>query len=47
MTVKELIKQLSQFPDDMKVLDACYEEIEYVYESTWTHSNYPYNKPDK
>ena len=47
MTVKELIKQLSQFPDDMEVLDACYEEIEYVYESTWTHSNYPYNKPDK
>lgn len=47
MTVKELIKQLSQFPDDMEVLDACYKEIEYVYESTWTHSNYPYNKPDK
>lgn len=47
MTVKELIEALQQFPDDMEVLSACYEEIENVYEGTWVHSNYPYNKPDK
>jgi len=46
MTVEELIKKLEEFPKDMEVYVG-YDEIERVYESTWTHSNYPYNKPDK
>lgn len=47
MTVRELIKELDKFPKDMEVMDANYMEIESVYEETWTHTNYPYNKPDK
>ena len=47
MTVGELIKELENFPKDMEVMDANYMEIESVYEETWTHTNYPYNKPDK
>lgn len=47
MTVKELICELSQFPEDMEVMDRGYDDIEKVYESTWTHTNYPYDKPDK
>ena len=47
MAVRELIKELDKFPKDMEVMDANYMEIESVYEETWTHTNYPYNKPDK
>lgn len=47
MTVEELIKELDKFPKDMEVMDANYMEIESVYEGTWTHTNHPYNKPDK
>ena len=47
MTVKELIDKLKQFPEDMEVMDAMYYDIENVYESTWTHTNHPYDKPDK
>ena len=47
MTVRELIKELDKFPKDMEVMDANYMEIESVYEKTWTHTNHPYNKPDK
>ncbi len=45
--VKELIDRLKQFPEDMEVMDANYMNIEHVYEQTWTHANFPYNKPDK
>lgn len=47
MTVKELVAELSKFPDDMPVCDTCYDEIENVDERTWEDTNYPYNKPDK
>lgn len=47
MTVKELIDRLKQFPEDMEVMDADYMDIEHVYEWTWMHTNFPYNKPDK
>lgn len=47
MTVKELIDKLRQFPEDMEVMDTMYYDIESVYEGTWTHTNYPYDKPDK
>lgn len=47
MTVKELIKRLEQFSEDMEVVDAGYMDIESVYESTWIHTNYPYDKPNK
>lgn len=47
MTVKELIDKLKQFPEDMEVMDTMYYDIESVYENTWTHTNYPYDKPDK
>ena len=47
MTVEELIKELEKFPKNMEVMDAMYYDIESVYEGTWTHTNYPYDKPDK
>ena len=47
MTVKELISKLKEFPDDMEVMDTMYMDIENVYEGTWTHMNYPYDKPNK
>ena len=47
ITVKELIQQLSQYPDDMEVFDVGLMEIENVRETTWTRNNYPYDKPDK
>lgn len=47
MTVGELIKGLEKFPKDMEVMNANYSEIENVYEGTWVHTNYPYDKPDK
>lgn len=47
MTVGELIKELSKYDKDMEVMDTMCYEIESVYEGTWTHTNYPYDKPDK
>ena len=47
MTVKELIYKLKQFPEDLEVMDINYMDIEKVYETTWEHTNYPYDKPDK
>lgn len=47
MTVRELKELLEQFDDDMEVMDYTYTEIESVEEDIWTHTNYPYNKPDK
>ena len=54
MTVGELIEKLKQFPQDMPV--ACDGNIYYppdcglcdieITRRTWTHSNYPYDKPD-
>lgn len=46
MTVKELKDILSQFDEDLEVVDNCFEEVE-VREVTFVHSNYPYNLPDK
>ena len=47
MLVGELIKELEKFPKNMEVMDVGYLEIESVYEGTWIHTNYPYDKPDK
>ena len=47
MLVGELIKELEKFPKDMEVMDTGYMEVESVYEGTWIHTNYPYDKPDK
>ena len=47
MLVIELIKELEKFPKDMEVMDADYMKIESIYEDTWIHTNYPYDKPDK
>ncbi len=47
MTVKELISGVSAFPDDMEVVDIHMENITNVRSGTWTHTNYPYNLPDK
>ena len=54
MTVKELKEKLDQFPDDMPV--ATMGDIDWkskddpnwvtVRKQTWTHGNYPYNRPD-
>lgn len=46
MTVKQLIENLQQFPEDMEVL-IDWDDIDIIKQVTWTHSNYPYNKPDK
>lgn len=47
MTVEELIKELEKFPKDMEVMDSGYMDIENIYEGTWSHTNYPYDIPDK
>ncbi len=47
MTVKELIDKLKEFPDDMRVVDFAYSDLENVCKRVWIHSNYPYNKPDE
>lgn len=47
MTIRELINKLKEFPEDMEVVDTMYMDIESVYEGTWIHTNYPYDKPDK
>lgn len=46
MTVKELINKLKEYPEDMEVM-VDYMDIESVYDGTWMHTNYPYDKPDK
>jgi hypothetical protein len=47
MTVKELIEKLKEFPEDMPVgiMYDVHSDIE-IHIATWTHDNYPYNKPD-
>lgn len=47
MLIKELIGELQKHPEDMEVMYSGYIDIEEVYETTWQHTNYPYNKPDK
>ena len=47
MTVGEIKKELEKFDDDMEVMDSMYMPIEWIKEATWTHTNYPYDKPDK
>ena len=47
MTVKELIEKLKEFPEDMPVGvigDPVSEIIVSI--QTWTHNNFPYDKPD-
>ena len=54
MTVKQLIEELNKFPEDMPVTimnDINPEDVDdphwlSVEKWTWTHDNYPYNKPD-
>lgn len=47
MIVKELINCLNNFPQDMEVVDGCFDEIISVKQVTWEDTNYPYTKPDK
>lgn len=47
MTVCELKEELNKYDDDMEVYDCTGYEVEGVTEKTWTHDNYPYDKPDK
>jgi len=54
MTVKELIEELQKWPQDMPV--TILHEIDWVTrddphlikvsKTTWTHTNWPYDKPD-
>lgn len=54
MTVKQLIKKLEEFPEDMPVATTHSinpEDIDNpnfieVSICTWEHDNYPYNKPN-
>ena len=46
MTVKELIEKLKEYPDDMIVTTDCQPNWGINLKvRTWTHDNYPYNKP--
>lgn len=47
MTVRDLIEKLKQFDPEMIVATDydIYDEIK-VSVKTWTHTNYPYDKPD-
>lgn len=47
MTVKELKHFLSNFPENMDVVDSSFDDIINVKEATWEDTNYPYTKPDK
>lgn len=47
LKVSELIELLSKFDSDLEVYDISGNEVEGVEERTWTHTNYPYDKPDK
>lgn len=47
MKVSELIEKLKRYDDNMEVYDSTGCEVENVRLTTWSHSNYPYNKPDK
>ena len=47
MKVKELKDILSQLDEKLEVADSCFEDVEEVRIVTWTHTNYPYNLPDK
>lgn len=47
MSVNELIERLKKFDGDLEVVDMGYDDISDVAESTWVHSNFPYNLPDK
>ena len=46
-TVQDLIEALSKFPLNAEVRDYNFDEIDEVKIKTWTHTNYPYNKPDQ
>lgn len=46
-TVQDLIDELGKFPKDMEVRDYDFERIDKAEIKTWTHNNYPYDKPDK
>ena len=47
MTVKDLIEELQKYDKDM-VVATDYDVFEdvIVEKRTWTHTNYPYDKPD-
>jgi len=47
MTVGELIDRLQQFPKEMRVVDYMYDDIINIKATTWTDSNYPFNRPDE
>ena len=43
----EGINKLKEFPEDMRVVDFAYSDLDNIYKRVWIHSNYPYNKPDE
>lgn len=45
-SVGELIAELEKYPKDMPVVDMNKDCLTKTYQSTWYHSNYPYNLPD-
>lgn len=47
MTVKDMIEKLKQFPEDMSIAVGydVFDEIR-IYIKTWSHTNYPYDRPD-
>lgn len=47
MTVEQVIAELSKYPKDWEVYDGNWELVEKVYQETWEHTNYPYDKPAK
>lgn len=47
MKVKDLIRELKKYPQDMIVTvdNDIFSDIE-IEVQVWTHTNYPYDKPD-
>ena len=47
MNVGQLIDNLSKYDKSLEVYDCSGYEVEGVEKTTWSHNNYPYDKPDK
>ena len=47
MTVAELIEMLKQFPEDLKIVDACHEPLEDAYQATMWVEIYPLKQGEK
>lgn len=47
MRVAELILLLSQYDENLEVLDSCYMQIDGVEQTILSDANWPYNREDR